>query len=238
VGLPVLNRFRFDILRCSIRGGKRHNLSSVILKRCRGTPSADDLPHQHLQSWRRTDAESERAAAVTAKLGDGNITGAVRILFRGYSGRILRGNALKLRVKHPACTSSIPHPVSTSVTHLACQATETEVMKNDHNILAGSAAGSERISATTPVGDGAVPRCRQRPLVSEHIICQQAAGWECTIFQAYILRRSANSAEQEVWRHSSHRHRLHLSSSCRQVRKRICCDKLASLFARGKSESQ
>jgi hypothetical protein len=72
--------FGFVILQCPVRGGKRHNLSSKILKRCGGTASKGDfrLPPPH--GLRRVDAETLRAAAVTAKLEDGNITAAVRNL--------------------------------------------------------------------------------------------------------------------------------------------------------------
>ena len=136
--------FGFDILRCPVRGGKRHNLSSTILKRCGGTASEGDfrLPPPH--DLRRADAESLRAAAVTAKLEDGNITAAVRILCSDDSPADFSQEAwLKLQEKHPNCTSSMPHSASQSIGHSAYQATEAEVMKMIRSFPAGSAAGSD-----------------------------------------------------------------------------------------------
>jgi hypothetical protein len=76
------------------------------------------------------DAETLRAAAVTAKLEDSNITAAVIILCSDDSPAEFSQEAwLKLREKHPNCTSSMSHSVSHSIGHSAYQATEAEVMK-------------------------------------------------------------------------------------------------------------
>jgi hypothetical protein len=138
----ILN-FGFDLLRCPVRGGKRQNLSSTILKRSRGTPSAGDVPHPPPQSWRKADVDSLRTAAVTAKLEDGNIIAAVRILCSEDTPADFSAQTLsKLLDKHPVrLTSSLPVPPA--VIPLAYQATESEVMKMIRSFPAGSAAGTD-----------------------------------------------------------------------------------------------
>ena len=136
--------FGFNILRCPVRGGKRHNMSSTILKRCGGSASEDVFRHPPSQTLRRADPESLKASAVTAKLEDGNISAAVRILCSNDSQADFSDETwLKLREKHPNCSSSTPHMVSPSVGHSAFQATEAEVMKMIRSFPAGSAAGSD-----------------------------------------------------------------------------------------------
>jgi hypothetical protein len=60
------------------RGGKKHNLTSTILKRLRGPPESHDTDKPPRSGGRgegrRADSEVLRAAAVTAKLEEGHIT--------------------------------------------------------------------------------------------------------------------------------------------------------------------
>lgn len=136
--------FGFDILRCPVRGGKRHNLSSTILKRCGGNASEGDFRPPTFQFMRRADDESLRAAAVTAKLEDGNISAAVRILCSDDSpADFSQETWLKLQDKHPNCSSTSALQISQSVGHPAYQTTEAVVMKMIRSFPAGSAAGSD-----------------------------------------------------------------------------------------------
>jgi hypothetical protein len=72
------------VLRKPARTGKRHNLANIIKKRTSsdlglGTP-IDDPPTCQEPRSRKRDAESVLAAAVTAKIEDGNIKAAIKIL--------------------------------------------------------------------------------------------------------------------------------------------------------------
>ena len=72
--------FGFEILHYPPRGGKRHNIMSTILKRLRGAPGSDDREQVPRNASRKVPPEALRAAAVTAKLEEGNVIAAVRIL--------------------------------------------------------------------------------------------------------------------------------------------------------------
>jgi hypothetical protein len=139
--LAILD-FGFDALRCPVRGGKRQNLTSTILKRLKGVPAANDVA-QPPPRGRRTDAESLRAAAVTAKVEEGNITAAVRILCSDDTPADFTHEVyLQLKDKHPAASDGpILHPPPDSF--VAYQATEGEVMRAIRSFPAGSAPGSD-----------------------------------------------------------------------------------------------
>jgi hypothetical protein len=89
------------------------------------------------------DADSLRAAAVTAKIEDGNITAAVRILCSDDAPADFSNDVyLQLKDKHPAgSTGPRSHPSPDSF--VAYQATEAEVMRAVKSFPAGSAAGSD-----------------------------------------------------------------------------------------------
>jgi hypothetical protein len=103
--------FGFDVLRWSIIGGRRHNLSSVILKSCRGTPSADSLPQQHLQSRRRT-AAILRSSRMAVSLGP--LEFSVPRKFRPNSQRRRKtsGQSCNMYVEHSLSGFYIRHAFS------------------------------------------------------------------------------------------------------------------------------
>src|SRR5207249_2169032 len=74
-----------NTLRKPARGGKRHNLANIIKKRADGcsqgnSSNADTSGEYTRQSKSRADPASPLSAAVTAKIEDGNIRAALRIL--------------------------------------------------------------------------------------------------------------------------------------------------------------
>lgn len=69
--------FGHDILRQPARGGKRHNLASTIKKRIDGAADSVSEPNRLAKFF---DASASLAAAVKAKIEDGNIRAALRII--------------------------------------------------------------------------------------------------------------------------------------------------------------
>ena len=95
--------FGANILHSPIRGGKRHNLTSTIIKRTNLTEKGSMLVNisPHL-IHRRVDAETACVNTVISKLEDDNISTAVRILCSDdnpadYSDEVFR----KLQDEHP-----------------------------------------------------------------------------------------------------------------------------------------
>ena len=134
--------FAFNMPHCPARGGKRQNLSSTILEWISGDSLADKLP-QPTSSGKRVDTESLRAAAVTAKIEEGNVTAAVRILCSedspaDYSQFVFA----ELQAKHPQ-QSSGPRLHPPPDHFIAYQATESEVLRAIRSFPAGSAAGTD-----------------------------------------------------------------------------------------------
>ena len=99
------------------RGGRLHNLSSVIKRRLSaysaegGTPGIPEIVQQHKYS---TAALSQ---AVAAKLEDGNVRAAVRMLMSNDSPASPSLESLKaLNEKHPAASSTLSDlPVSRKI---------------------------------------------------------------------------------------------------------------------------
>jgi len=73
-----LLNFGRDVLLQPVRGGKRHNLASTIKKRIVEPYNADNEPIIHRAKKR--DAATVLAKAVTAKIEDGNLRAAIRIM--------------------------------------------------------------------------------------------------------------------------------------------------------------
>ena len=112
------------------RGGKRHNLASIIKKR---TDDASDseptLHHADVTFRKQPDASASLAAAVTAKIEDGNIRAAIRLLCsEDKPAPDTDATFSKLLDKYPAASVSSnlsPDPGTTS----ALQVSEKDVLK-------------------------------------------------------------------------------------------------------------
>ena len=141
-----LLNFGSAVLQVPARTGKGHNLSSLIRKRVaslgNGVPSEQDVRSVPKKSLSKS---SSRASAVRAKMEDGNISAAVRILCSEESLAVSNLDTLnKLKEKHPpASSSACPIPLPGSVDTQPLQVTEQEVLKAVRSFPAGSAGGPD-----------------------------------------------------------------------------------------------
>ena len=141
-----LLNFGSAVLQVPARTGKGHNLSSLIRKRVanlgNGVPSEQDVRSVPKKSLSKS---SSRASAVRAKMEDGNISAAVRILCSEESLAVSNLDTLnKLKEKHPpASSSTCPIPLPGSVDTQPLQVTEQEVLKAVRSFPAGSAGGPD-----------------------------------------------------------------------------------------------
>ena len=143
--------FGLKTLQVPPRGGKRHNLCSIIKKRVDVSSSGSAtnldsdraiaaLPRRHL------DATSSFAAAVQAKIEDGNIRAALRIISSDDKPAVDNSDTFaKLSEKHPvsACGGSIPS--LNPGTAASFQASEADVLKAIRSFPAGSSGGPDGI---------------------------------------------------------------------------------------------
>jgi len=127
------------------RGGKRHNMTSTIKSRLASSQSSTTVTQtcRPVVRRRNEDPDSQLARVVAAKLEDGNLRAAVRILCSEDSPAqpSLDGLA-KLQAKHPPatlCSTDLPSPDR-------CQPLEVEesdVQKAIMSFPAGSAGGPD-----------------------------------------------------------------------------------------------
>ena len=141
----ALLHFGSSFLRVPERGGKRRNISSILLKRLKTEPtSADDhpdLPTIH----RKSGADSARAAAISTKVEEGNITAAVRILCSDDSPADFSSSNLdRLRGKHPSEHAGA-RPSANPAEKPALQVSEIAVLKAVRSFPAGSTGGPDGI---------------------------------------------------------------------------------------------
>ena len=136
---------RHSFLRVPERGGQLRNISFILLKRLNtGPTSADD--HSDLSTIHREgDADSARAAAISTKLEEGNITAAVRILCSDDSPADFSSSNLdRLRGKHPSEHAVARHSANPAEKP-ALQVSEIVVLKAVRSFPAGSAGGPDGI---------------------------------------------------------------------------------------------
>ena len=143
-----LLNFGIAVLQVPARTGKGHNLSSLIKKRVvslgTGVSPEQDVHAVPIKSSRKG---SSRASAVRAKMEDGNVSAAVRILCSEESLAESNLDTLnKLKEKHPAANSNgSSAPLPSSVNTQALQVTENEVLKAVRSFPSGSAGGPDGI---------------------------------------------------------------------------------------------
>jgi len=91
------------ILHKPARTGARHNLASIIKKRMDGSGSEVQPRPANSAHHRRRDANELLAAAVTAKVEDGNLKAAIRILCSEEKPATdIDATYIKLLERHPA----------------------------------------------------------------------------------------------------------------------------------------
>lgn len=133
------------------RGGKKHNLANIIKKRLcdkpQGAPGHTtgfcdyDAPPR-----RRLDSASALSAAVTAKIEDGNVKAALRILCSEDKQAPDNSETLsKLTDIHPVSSPIGPIPSTTSKAGNTFQASESDVLKAIRSFPAGSSGGPDGI---------------------------------------------------------------------------------------------
>ena len=76
----VLFNFGAKYLRLPDRSDKLRNLSSIVIRRFKGGSEDSEGPESTPPSFRKKSPEATKAAAVSSKLEDGNISAAVRNL--------------------------------------------------------------------------------------------------------------------------------------------------------------
>jgi hypothetical protein len=129
------------------RGGKRHNLTATIKKRIADFSSDTNEILQDSSAkrvgGRSVSASEQLAHAVSAKLEDGNIAAAIRILCSEESPAVPSMNSFRnLQTKHPPGSldnASLPVPGHTG--HLAVL--ESDVKKAILSFPSGSAGGPD-----------------------------------------------------------------------------------------------
>jgi len=133
------------VLRKPARGGKRHNLTSLIKKRTDEPTTPASTPSPYPNPKLKSDPSSSLAAAVSAKLEDGNIKAALRIICSDdRPAPSSDENFVKLLDKHPAATPrNLPLPDSRSFP--ALQVEESDVLKAIKSFPAGSSGGPDGV---------------------------------------------------------------------------------------------
>jgi len=134
------------VLSAPRRAGKRHNVASTIKKRVADftaseSPAYADRPMSQTANSKRDS--SHLARAVAAKLEDGNLKAAVRLLVSDEAPVMPSAESLaKLKEKHPPGTldsTSLPAPLLDS----SLTVSEIEVQKAIASFPAGSSAGPD-----------------------------------------------------------------------------------------------
>jgi hypothetical protein len=140
-----LLHFGAHILQKPARTGSRHNLVSVIKKRMDESAPKEQRPVNITAGRKKRDANELLAAAVTAKVEDGNIRAAIRILCSEEKPATdTNATYAKLLERHPAPPiNRIPVADPTDVD--AIQVSEREVMQAIRTFPAGSSGGPDGV---------------------------------------------------------------------------------------------
>jgi len=216
-----LLNFGRDVLAQPTKGGKRHNLASVIKKRTIEPHTADHEIVSH--KTKSTDAATLLANAVSAKIEDGNIRGAIRIMCsEDTPARNTDSVHAQLVDKHPAPPldrGSVPDPQPT----VAVEMTEEEVIHTVCSFPPGSEGGP----------DGVRPQH-----ILEMISCRESGpelrsaltGFVNCLLQGHIHPQVSpvlfwwqlDCTAKEIQRNTSYCGRLYSASHCRQMCQQLC----------------
>jgi len=130
------------------RGGKRHNLSQIIKRRISSFAAGNsdsDATNDSPSVQQRKHSSTTLSQAVSAKLEDGNVRAAVRILMSQDSPAVPSPESLKaLAEKHPPASSNLSElPVPQSEQCLSVD--EAKVRRAVLSFPAGSAGGPDSL---------------------------------------------------------------------------------------------
>jgi hypothetical protein len=140
-----LLHFGANILQKPVRTGSRHNLASIIMRRTGEAKPTDQRSAPSAPHRKKRDANELLAAAVTAKIEDGNIKAAVRILCSEEKPATdTDATYIKLLERHPAPPRD-RKPASPADDVAAVQASEAEVLMAIRTFPAGSSGGPDGI---------------------------------------------------------------------------------------------
>jgi hypothetical protein len=140
-----LLHFGANTLQKPARTGERHNLTNIIKNRLDESRTRETRPANSNSFRKKRNADDLLTAAVTAKVEDGNLKAAIRILCSDEKPATdTDATYAKLQERHPKPPSDRgPAPDPTNVT--AFQVTEREVMMAIRTFPAGSAGGPDGI---------------------------------------------------------------------------------------------
>jgi len=215
--------FGQHILQQPARGGKRHNLTSTIKIRTTEAPQLviqqSDIPCP--QRRKQTAAET-LAAAVSAKIEDGNIRAALRILNSDDQPADVNQDTLtKLESKHPAAPTdraAAPDPNA----YPACYATDDDVLKAIRSFPAGSSGGPDGIRPQHLLDLVTCLEGGSELLKKSDNFRQHAAQWQVSsVRHPGAVRRQSHSAPEEVRRHPADCDWLRVAQTSSQMRQRV-----------------
>ena len=156
----VLLGFTRSILLAPPRAGRRHKIANVIVKRHLDDVFSDDVGSISGPARPRRDDASALAAAVRAKIEDGNIRAAARIVCSDEKLAAEDEATLDaLRQRHPPAPGDRAAPPDPTL-YSAMQVTESDVTKAIRSFPVGSSGGPDGlrpqhlIDMISSVGDG------------------------------------------------------------------------------------
>ena len=208
-----LLQFASRILFKPARTGRRHNLATVIKKRTEegNCDLSERMSDVMSHGGRKRNADELLAAAVAAKIEDGNIKAAVRMLSTEEKPATdIDATYNKLLERHPAQHPD-RQPAADPSEVLAIQVTEEDVIKAVRTFPAGSAGGPDGL----------------RPQHLLDLVNNRESGpallTSLTAFVNMLLEGKCDPAVTPVLfggglitleKNQTHRHRIHTSQGC------------------------
>jgi len=168
------------------RGGKRHNLAASIKDRIssfKATASPGDLSGQEEVKRTRTSGDSRLSQAVSAKLEDGNIRAAIRLLMSEDTPAAPSAESFdKLSQKHP--------PASVSAADLPCP--------SQGQCLSVDEAEVRRAVLSFPAGSAGGPDGLRPQHIRDMLLCREAGSEFLTALTAFVNMVLSGRCPSEV----------------------------------------
>ena len=228
--------FASRILHKPARTGKRHNLTSIIKKRTADgyiNPSDEQgKPGNNEAKGRRRNAEELLAAAVAAKIEDGNIKAAVRLMSSEEKPATdIDSTYIKLLERHPGpSTGRLPIPDPSGFD--AIQITEEEISKAVRTFPAGSSGGPDGLRPQHLLELVGCLEAGPALLTSLTSFTNMLLEGKCSPDVApRFVWWPAHCPRKEDWGHQTHSHWLHTTKSGSKMCQRLCRCYTSRLFA-------
>ena len=140
--LGRLLSYSHSILSAPPRTGRRHNVANILDKRCLDNPTLYNC-RARTSPCQKRDEKSSLAAAVRAKIEDGNIRGAERIICSDEKPAVVGDATLEaLRERHPPAATDCRCPPDATV-FTAEQMSESDVTRAIRSFPTGSSGGPD-----------------------------------------------------------------------------------------------